>query len=178
MLNPPLSKLRTQTVRQTESEQIVSVGMGKLVVTQEPNEILTVVGLGSCVAVVLYDPRRRVGAMLHAMLPRHRPGASVTRFVDSGTRELIAQVEKLGVNIYRSRWYLAGGAQMLSASGFQDTFQIGGKNIEMATAMMQELGITPIATDLGGTQGRTVRLYMASERMTVRTAFGSERIME
>ncbi len=178
MLNPPAPKLRTKSLRNVEKEQVVSVGMGKLVVTQKPNEILTVVGLGSCVAVVLYDPWKRVGAMLHAMLPRHRPGASVTRFVDSGTRELIAQVEKLGVNIHRSRWYLAGGAQMLSTSGFQDTFQIGDKNIEMATAVMQELGIIPVATDLGGTQGRTVRLYMASERMTVRTAFGSERVME
>jgi chemotaxis protein CheC len=43
-----------------------------LMIETVPDEVLVAYGLGSCVAVCLYDPAARVGGMLHALLP-HRP---------------------------------------------------------------------------------------------------------
>ena len=56
ILNPP-SGLRK-----------IVVGMGEGIVTAAPH-VLTSIGLGSCVAVMVYAPRLKVGGMAHIMLP-------------------------------------------------------------------------------------------------------------
>jgi chemotaxis receptor (MCP) glutamine deamidase CheD len=66
---------------------------------------------------------------------------------------------------------------MLTSPGFQDAFQIGTENIKTAQDLLQKMGVRPVETDLGGTAGRTVRLYVVDGKMTVRTVAGVERIM-
>jgi chemotaxis protein CheD len=55
----------------------VPVRIGDVKVAAGPSVLFTI-GLGSCVAVALYDPERRIGGLAHAMLPDPRSGA-VTR---------------------------------------------------------------------------------------------------
>lgn len=46
----------------------VVVGVGDCRVTDEPVELVTY-ALGSCIAVVVWDPVAKVGGLLHFMLP-------------------------------------------------------------------------------------------------------------
>ena len=63
---------------------------------------------------------------------------------------------------------------MLLASGVSHTFDIGNRNVEAALRTFQRLGIVLKAKDVGGNLGRTVRLYVADGRMTVRILNGKE----
>jgi chemotaxis protein CheD len=54
---------------------IVVVGIGACAVARSPVKIKTF-GLGSCVGIVLYDKRERIGGLVHTMLPTIEPIAS------------------------------------------------------------------------------------------------------
>jgi len=49
-------------------ENIIKVGMADLNVATNP-EVLTTLGLGSCVGVCLYDSINKIAGMAHIMLP-------------------------------------------------------------------------------------------------------------
>ena len=49
-------------------EQIIKVGMADLNIAKAPG-ILTTLGLGSCVAIALYDRKQKIGGLAHIMLP-------------------------------------------------------------------------------------------------------------
>lgn len=48
--------------------ETIKVGMADLTVTKYPN-ILTTLGLGSCVGVCIYDSKNKIIGMIHIMLP-------------------------------------------------------------------------------------------------------------
>ena len=50
------------------SSRVIAVGMGEGIVTTAP-DIISSQGVGSCVIVTLYAPRRKLGGMAHIMLP-------------------------------------------------------------------------------------------------------------
>ena len=93
------------------AEEEVSVGIGELVVTDEPNTTLIVHGLGSCVAVVAYSRTPLVGGMLHIMLPLapEGDGAMPTRYADSGIEALWAAFRKRGAAPRNAVVRLVGG---------------------------------------------------------------------
>ncbi len=71
------------------TENMRSVGIGEVITSDTPNDVLGAYGLGSCVAICLYDPVAQVGGMLHALLPTAPNGNDRTgnprKFVDQGT---------------------------------------------------------------------------------------------
>nr|MBO2470888.1 chemotaxis protein CheD [Bacillota bacterium] len=48
--------------------RVIKVGMADLQVAKAPDRLVTV-GLGSCVAVCIYDPTAKVAGLAHVMLP-------------------------------------------------------------------------------------------------------------
>ena len=67
----------------------VRVGIGEFAVSANPDEVLTTIALGSCVAVCLFDPVAKVGGMLHFLLPDSKLNADRARtqpaaFADTG----------------------------------------------------------------------------------------------
>ena len=162
----------------TSQEQVVSVGLGELVVSNSPSQVLAAFGLGSCVGVTAYDPGRRLGGLLHAMLPQRRNGdGNRTKFVDSGILELLDRLLALGARREHLVWRFAGGAQMLTAPGLSDRFNIGRQNVEMALEYLARLRLRWGECDAGGTQGRTLRLFMSDGLLSVRYVTGETRIL-
>ncbi len=160
-------------------ENVRSVPIGEIVTSDSARDVLVAYGLGSCVAVCLYDPVARVGGMLHALLPTapgsvssdngHNP-PSAAKFVDQGTPLLIEALLKLGARRSRLIAQLCGGAQTLSAPGFEeDVLNIGQRNVRAAkdTLYAERIWIQAHAT--GGRVGRTVRFYIADGRATVKS---------
>lgn len=157
---------------------VIPVGMSELAVSRSREAILTVLGLGSCVAIAAYCRPLGIGAMLHAMLPRHRAGGGRTRFVDSGFEALLEALDREGARPAACDWWLTGGAQMLSVPGSQDLFQIGRQNVETATGLIRQHGLRLVGQDVNGRQGRTVRLYLADGSFSVRMPGAGERRLE
>lgn len=164
------------TMRECDLEgQAIAVGLGEIAVVHQRLCILVAYGLGSCIGVAAYDPVGPVAGMIHAVLPRFRPGdAAPTKFVDSGIPALVAEMERHGAKQQRIRWYAAGGAQMLVAPGFKGMFNIGQQNIEMMHEIFARYGLTLSGAALGGHVGRTLKLYGANGRVTVRSAGQNE----
>jgi len=154
-------------------ERLRTVTIGEMVVSASPDDILVAYGLGSCVAICLYDPRMRVGGMLHALLPRapdpQRAAASPARFVEQGVPLLVETVLRLGGRQARLRASLCGGARMISNPVFDGQLHVGRNNVLAAIAALDALRIPIQAQDVGGRHGRTVRIALADGQVSVRT---------
>ena len=48
--------------------KVIKVGMADLNVCKSP-DIITTIGLGSCIGLTFYDPVAKIGGMVHYMLP-------------------------------------------------------------------------------------------------------------
>lgn len=140
--------------------ELIKVGMADLKVGQSP-DVLTTLGLGSCIGLTLYDPISKVGGLVHYMLPdstKLKNNTNIAKFGDTGIRELLKQVTELGASRRRLVSKIAGGACMFEMSGLSSIGNVGERNQEAAKKILKELGIPLIAEDVGLNYGRTVEL--------------------
>jgi len=157
-------------------EERVSVNMGEIRVSRDPRQLLVAYGLGSCICVCAYDPALKLGGMLHALIPERQNGQPVSaKFADVGVKMLIEELETKGALRQRLIVKLAGGAQVLAVPGMTGRFDIGARNAEAALNALSQLGVRPIAKDIGGNMGRTVLMQIHDGKVTVRFTNGSLR---
>ena len=138
--------------------EVIKVGMADLNVCKAP-DVITTLGLGSCIGLVFYDPVSKVGGMVHYMLPdstKVRNNSNIAKFADTGIDELLRRVIAAGANKGRLIAKIAGGARMCEVSGLSDVGNIVARN---AKAKLKQLGIRLVAEDTGLNYGRTVELH-------------------
>ena len=149
---------------------LITVGMGDLQVSNDPDSVLVTYALGSCIAVVLYDAVRRAGGMIHYMLPnsaitpekaRDRPAM----FADTGVPLLFEQMYALACRKPDLIVKVVGGASIHDENG---TFEIGKRNYVILRKMFWKVGVSVAAEDVGGTTSRTTRLDLSTGKTTVR----------
>ncbi len=148
------------------------VGLGELKYSDQPGEELTCLGLGSCVAISAWDRLNKRGSMAHVVLPECSPGRKPTpRFADIAVPEMMEKLVTLGAVMTRLEIKLVGGAHMTPTNSPNlPAMRIGDRNIEAVKAQLNKLGLKAVAENLGGNNGRTVRLDVESGRVTVVTA--------
>jgi chemotaxis protein CheD len=149
---------------------VIKVGMADLKVAKSP-DILTTLGLGSCIGLTLYDPVAKVGGMVHYMLPdstKLKNNNNIAKFGDTGIRELLKLVLANGANLRRLVAKIAGGACMFEVSGLSAVGNVGARNTEVAKQMLKELNIPLIAEDTGLNFGRTVELNCENGEYTIK----------
>ena len=140
--------------------EVIKVGMADLKVAKAPN-ILTTLGLGSCIGLTLYDPQAQIGGLVHYMLPdstKLKNNGNIAKFGDTGIRELLDQMIKAGAVQRRLVAKIAGGACMFEISSSSTMGNVGLRNTEEAKLILAELKIPLIAEDTGLNYGRTVEL--------------------
>lgn len=149
-----------------------AIGMGEIGVGRESGTLRTFVG--SCVAVALYDRRRKIAGMAHVMVPDSRGlGGQPGRFADTAVPEILRRLAELcRGESPRCLAKLAGGAKMFT---FQTGIPIGEQNVMMIERILEQLDIPIVANCCGGEQGRRVSLDVATGMMTVET-LGAEPI--
>lgn len=141
--------------------EIIKVGMADLNICKNP-DIITTLGLGSCIGIALYDPTTKVGGLAHIMLPdstKMRNNSNIAKFADTGIEELLRRVVAAGAMKSRLVAKIAGGAKMFEVSGLSDIGNVGMRNAEASRAKLKQLGIRLIAEDTGLNYGRTVELH-------------------
>jgi len=152
----------------------ITLGLGEKAVSRDPQDILVSYGLGSCLGISMIDPVIHMAGLVHAVLPESMNGSEkadpITNFkyVDWGIENLLAEMIKGGANRSRIIVRMVGGANILIAPGHTNTFDIGTRNIEKAHITFQRLNLKVAAEEVGGNTGRTVRVYVADNRVTVR----------
>ena len=117
------------------------------------NGILSVLGLGSCVAIVLYDEQTRVGGLAHVLLPDPAFSSSPEkrwRFATTAIPDLLRELEQEGADRTRVTARLVGGACM-----FQDLILKNGPHIgERNVAAARRQGMQTIVHAIGDEANR------------------------
>lgn len=139
----------------------IIVGMADLNIGKAP-DILTTVGLGSCIGLTLYDPMTKIGGLVHYMLPDSKSvsnNSNIAKFADTGVQELLQRVMKAGANRRRLVAKIAGGARMFAVNQGSNVGSVGERNTAAAKQLLGQLGIPLVAEDTGLNFGRTVELH-------------------
>ncbi|WP_427138553.1 chemotaxis protein CheD [Psychrobacillus psychrodurans] len=152
--------------------QIVKVGIADMNIAKAPDKIRTS-GLGSCVGVVLYDERSTTVGMIHVMLPDSSLGRAeainIAKFADTGIPAMVEQLKTEGIQPYKLKAKIAGGAQMFQFSTTSETMRIGPRNVEAVKEYLKKFSIPIIAEDTGGNSGRTIEFDPTTKLLNIRT---------
>jgi chemotaxis protein CheD len=145
----------------------VIVGVADCKVSQDPEATLITFALGSCIALVLYDPAAKVGGLLHFMLPSSSIDTAKSQenpamYADTGVPWLIKELQKLGANPRKLVAHMAGGAQILDPQGL---FAIGKRNHIAAKNLLWKAGILTRTEAVGGSTARSFGVQIATGRI-------------
>ena len=129
--------------------------------------------LGSCIAISMWHPIRRVGGMAHCLLPTadfdRRSMTPDARYVDDAILMLFREAMRERLNPAEFQYKLFGGADMFAGLGATSKVKIGEKNAAMAYRMLDMMGIAVVAHDLGGNVHRSVIFDVDSGHVWIRT---------
>jgi chemotaxis protein CheD len=147
------------------------VGVADMAVSNDSTSEIVTYSLGSCLGITIYDPIKKIGGLLHIMLPDSKIDAAKAigapfMFVDTGVPRLFHAAYNLGAERSRLQVKVAGGAQLLDQQGI---FNIGTRNFEALSNLLAQNGLKAHASDVGGLSSRTVRLDMTNGNVTVKT---------
>ena len=134
--------------------------------------VLVTLGLGSCVAIMLHDPRACAGAMAHILLPSKSLARDVTnpaKFPETAVPLLVQRLATLGADPRHLVAKLAGGASMFAQLMTPGSVQMGERNVAAARAVLRHAGIPVAAEAVGGDAGRSVRFYVTDGRVEIRS---------
>lgn len=116
--------------------------------------------LGSCVAVTLWNPQRRLGGMCHFLLPsRSRPAGAPRdgRFGDEALEMLVEALLKAGTRPQDYEANLFGGADTMPDMGGVK-FNVGERNIEQGWTLIDHHGFALQNVDVGDHVPRNVAM--------------------
>ena len=159
--------------------QTIPVGLGEVAVQRvDADQPLVAHGLGSCIALCLYDPISKLAGLAHVVLPGTDPhNAPNGKFAGSALPALLQAMARLGgaTDPRRMQARLAGGAHVLAIGGTGSLPRIGDKNAEAVMAALAAASVRVMAADVGGGKGRTVWFHPRDGgRIRVRTVGGAE----
>jgi chemotaxis protein CheD len=150
---------------------VIVVGMGEMVTTNNRSAELVTYSLGSCIGVTVYDPVRKVGGMLHAMLPDSKISSKAAasqphKFVDIALPALFHSIYAAGGLKENLVVKLAGGGDFLDD---KKIFSIGEKNVSAVRTLLARNNVKISASDTGGHFSRTLRLDISTGIVTLET---------
>ena len=128
----------------------VFLSPGEIACASRPTLVTTV--LGSCVAVTLWDPVRRLGGVNHFILPQSRVSDDGARYGDRAMAQLLDEMRALGASRANLEAKVFGGANVLPLGGKQGS--VGAANVAFA---MNDLSVQRIPVKghrTGGEYGR------------------------
>ena len=151
------------------SEDRVHVKIGEIKVTK-PGVTLFTIGLGSCVAVALYDPRERVGGLAHVMLPEpmNNPNHTPGRSAPTAIPEMLRIMEAAGARKRGMFARIVGGAAMFESVLPAEGLRLGARNVDAVKAALSKAQIPLRGEDVGGSFGRSVFFDAGDGKLLVR----------
>lgn len=155
-------------------ETLITIGIADLQISDDPTAVLVTHALGSCIAVMVHDPVRLIGGMIHYMLPssqiaEEKARAKPAMFADTGIPLLFERLYAAGCRKQDLIVKAAGGGQIADDRG---VFNIGARNHAMMRKIFWKNNVLVKAEDVGGARSRTARLYIGTGVVTVSSQEG------
>lgn len=142
--------------------------------------ILSTIGLGSCVAIVLYDAVARVGGLAHVLLPSEsmsRDRSNPAKFPATVVPLMLAEMDALGARVDRVRAKIVGGASMFGNVMLAGGVNIGERNVIAVREALAGARVPIVAEDTGADYGRSVYLFLEDGRVEVRSLRRGARVL-
>lgn len=153
---------------------VIMVPMGRGAVAAAHEQLRTV-GLGSCIAIILFAPDAHLAALAHCMLPvRDDPYDAPCKYADAAVPALMAQLAAAGADAPFTAT-LVGGASMFPGVPTAFMRDIPGQNIAEARAALAAAAIPIRKEDVGGNDARSVLVDPVTQRVLVRSLRGGDR---
>lgn len=143
----------------------IIVGIGEYAISDNKDDILKTYTLGSCIAIVIYSPKKMVAGIAHIALPCssvdfERSKYQPAHFVDTAVPLLLSKMYKVyGCKACELTIYIYGGAESIQKN---DVFRIGKRNIEAVTNILLQNGLPYHTMDIGGFCSRNVEVAVAT----------------
>ncbi|WP_456399802.1 chemoreceptor glutamine deamidase/glutamate methylesterase CheD [Mesoaciditoga sp.] len=150
----------------------IIIGIGEYAVASNP-AILVTLGLGSCVGVCIRDKKKRVGGMIHVMLPEtNATTGKLSKYAKPGIEIMVNEILKKGANLRDLEAKIAGGAAMFQSKGFD----IGKRNVEKVKEVLLSLKIPLVAEDTGQNRARSIEFHLDTGELFIKKVGGKEKI--
>lgn len=151
---------------------VVKVMMAEWKMAHAPDSLKTS-GLGSCVAVIIYDPLMKIAAMGHVMLPNSEmdksPSLKAGKYADTAIISMVEALILVGANPSRFVAKIVGGAQMFGFKSSAHLPPIGKRNVDACLRGLSAHNIPVVLQETGGTNGRTVEFFCADGTVSIKT---------
>lgn len=149
----------------------IILGVGDYGASNNPGDEVKTFALGSCVSLILLDPKTRTVGMAHIALPdssinKAKAGEKPGYFADTAIPALLAEMAKFGCHKRGKGMVvkLCGGANVMDTN---DTFQIGKRNALAIKKALWSYGMGAVAEDLGKNFSRTVAISCETGQVTL-----------
>jgi chemotaxis protein CheD len=152
--------------RVLEMSELITVGIAQLRISSSPAVLRTI--LGSCIGVCIYDRVKKIGGMVHILLPFSQGNPKPEKYADTAIPMLVKMLMKEGAKKENLSAKIAGGASMFNFGSNTLLGQIGDRNIEQSRIELSKLGITILADDVGGNFGRVIDFFLEDGRLKVK----------
>jgi len=166
---PRRGSYQPESLAERWSQPRENVGIGDMSFMKDEG-LITTHGLGSCVAICIYDEQIKLGGLIHLMLPDSKLNKAKAEknpllFVDTGVEAFVRAFTRRGGSISRSVIKIAGGASSLMG---EDLFHIGKRNTVNVRKMLWRHRLNIQSEDTGGTDSRTMMMDVTDGAVLVK----------
>ena len=156
--------------------QTLHVGIGQLALGRGDDEF-HIFGLGSCVALFLWAPEHGLAGMAHILLahPRVPEADSPGKYASTAVEALYARMtQEIPLDPQDLVAKMVGGAVMFTHIEHPTLLGIGEHTAATVRERLESLMIKLAAEDIGGHEGRSVRAFVQTGRVYIRTRSGEK----
>jgi chemotaxis protein CheD len=145
----------------TETGTVITLHPGDVMLAMRGDTMQTL--LGSCVAVVLTDPRRTVGAMCHIVHPNLAPKSAGQHgaYANVALQMMTDLLQERGLVTSRCEAHVYGGGNM-----FPDLYpnsSIGDHNVQTVLQALDLAGVRVLSMDTGGATYRKLSWLVGTD---------------
>jgi chemotaxis protein CheD len=145
------------------------------------DHVIVTIGLGSCVAIALYDRDASVGGLAHILLPSQsmsRETSNPAKFPETIVPLMMDEMRKLGsAPGARISAKIVGGASMFGQLITGAGINVGERNVAATRDVLAAAGIPIVADDTGLDYGRSVYFHLEDGRVEVRSLKKGDRVL-
>ncbi len=141
-------------------------------------------GLGSCVGVAVWDPKKKIGALAHILLPASKNSAAAAnsaKYAPGAVAVMMEELVEAGCEPRRLLAKMAGGANIFprrfnSCAG-EPGANLGRRNVLAARKALARKKIPLAAEEVGGETGRIIEFNPATGELRIYKSTGEVKII-
>lgn len=152
-------------------ENYITVNIADYKVAKGTQKLITR-NLGSCVAVAIRDPEKKVGGLLHIMLPYRTADAEESvypKYADSGIPLMVSKLYQMGADRKKLVAKLAGAAHIIKTEGVPEELDMSSRNLKAVREKLTEMSIPILAQEVEDYIPRTVIFEPETGELLIKT---------